>query len=655
MTLPLHENKWVNVGIGLALLLGLVACMLYVAGYFYLWYIKADPMTAGPLTVVRYWMHYGHRADVRSALMVCVGISSALVFVPIIAIVIPKGRSLHGEARFANEKEIKDAGLLGDNGIILGAISSGFLGLRKKYLMLAGQLGVLLAAPPRSGKGAGFVNTNMLNWNDSAVVLDIRQESYRVTSGFRRKHGQEVYLFNPLATDGRTCQWNPLTYVSEQPALRVNDLQKIASMLFPDPENGDPIWASSSRTLFLGLGLYVFETDGLPRTIGEMLRQIMVGDDGESISEYWQKVIEQRNDAGKPLSSTCQNALYDFILTSPNTLTSIRKTFTSTLELWLNPIVDAATSADSFDLRDLRKRRISLYIGVAPMDLERLKVILNLLFQQILEANTREMPEDNPALKHQLLLMMDEFTAIGKVPILARSVSFLGGYNIRLCIVIQSPSQLRAEYGADIAETIMTCMGAQIVFAPRETKHAKEIAEDLGTFGMKAESKTRPSGISRSTGSVNESEQKRDLLLPQEVKAIGKLKEIIFLEDTRPILAHKIRYWKDAVFKARLTDPAAVRQISFNLAPPPPPRAKKEDKAKQGAKAAGGEVRGLDPAHEGKPWREMAPITVQDMDRVDNLNLKDFSGDFDSIEIPGEPITDAEMDKVVNDFLATIE
>ena len=318
MTLPLHENRWVNASVALALLALSVVGVMYLAGYFYLFYIHSHPLRTMPLTFIRYWVHYGDRPDVHRALLVCLALGVAGVVAPIIGIALPRKKSLHGDARFATMKEIKEAGLLGAKGIILGVVICGFLGFSRKYLMLDGQLGVLLAAPPRSGKGAGFVNTNMLNWDDSAVVLDIRQESWRVTSGFRAAHGQECYLFNPLAEDGKTCQWNPLSYVNENPVYRINDLQKVANMLFPDPAQGDPFWSSSCRTLFLGLALYVFETDGLPKTIGEMLRQVMFGE-GESIGEHWKKIIEARDESEIPLSVTCQRALYDFIFTSGNT------------------------------------------------------------------------------------------------------------------------------------------------------------------------------------------------------------------------------------------------------------------------------------------------------------------------------------------------
>jgi len=151
------------------------------------------------------------------------------------------------------------------------------------------------------------------------------------------------------------------------------------------------------------------------------------------------------------------------------TASSIRKTFTSRLDLWLNPILDAATSGDDFDLRDLRKKRMSIYVGVNPDDLHRLRPVLSLLFQQALGLQTRELPERNPLLKYQVLMMLDEMTAPGRIPILAESISYLPGYNVRVVMIIHTPAQLREVYGTYNAETMLKSLAARIVFAPRTT------------------------------------------------------------------------------------------------------------------------------------------------------------------------------------------
>jgi type IV secretion system protein VirD4 len=342
---------------------------------------------------------------------------------------------------------------------------------------------------------------------------------------------------------------------------RVNDIQRIADMLYPDPPNVDPFWMASARSLFLGIALYLFETPSLPKTIGEVLRQGMASDN-EGFGQHWKRIIEGRN-RGRALSPQCVRALYDVIDLAPVTASSIRKTFTSRLDLWLNPMLDAATAENDFDLRDLRKKPISIYVGVNPDDLHRLRPVLNLFFQQSIGLQTRELPERNPALKHQVMMLLDEFTALGRIPIMAESISYLPGYNVRVVLVIQTPAQLREAYGANGAETMLKSLAARIVFAPKDFKDAREISDELGYTTVKAQSVSKPAfawlqGKGKRQPSISVSEQRRALLLPQEVKELGNDHAIIFYEGLRPIRCRKLRYYEDRRFRARLRAPPAV-------------------------------------------------------------------------------------------------
>lgn len=628
--------------VGAYCLILMIGCVigLYLAGYFFLFklhHAQFPPYRATPLTVIEYWTYYGHEPYTRRWLTICTvgGFVPAFFFVGVL--LAPVRRALHGDARFANRQEVSQANLLGDTGLILGKWG-------KRFILLSGQLGAICAAPPRSGKGAGLVQPNMLNWPDSVVLLDIRQESYRITSGFRSTFS-DTFLFNPVAEDGCTMQWNPLTYVREDPPLRINDLQKIGNMLSPDPAEGDPFWPASCRTLFLGIALYLFETPTLPKTFGEIVRQIMYGE-GETVGQHWKNLIEEREVSGEPLSSACKAALYDFIYTSGNTQSSIRKTFTAKLELWLNPLVDSATSGDSVDLRDLRSKRITIYVGVRPSDLDRMRLILNLFFEQILDLNTIEMPEENPALKFELLMLMDEFTAPGRMPTFAKTISFMGGYGIRPFIIIQGFSQLRAVYGADVAETIITCCGAMVAYAPKEQKHANEVSEMLGDLTVKAKSHSRQV-LRASAGSVNTSDVQRRLLKPQEVKEIGRGREIIFIENVKPILCSKISYWKDRAFKHRANRPIPIiPPIKILMSTTNGSCEQKQQKilaSEQDASVA--PMNATDRV-----------ITAADMQYLDQLSLTDYNVDFDHIEMPkSDLITDEEMKAVFNAFLQTID
>ena len=136
---------------------------------FFLWSIHLDPRAATPLTVLRFAYYYGSWPQVHGALVrSCLGGAGAVALSALVLLV-PRRRPLHGEARFATRREIAGAGLFDEHGIILGRLG-------RRCLMLAGQQGVVLAAPPRAGKGVGVVIPNLLNWPDSVICVDIKRD-----------------------------------------------------------------------------------------------------------------------------------------------------------------------------------------------------------------------------------------------------------------------------------------------------------------------------------------------------------------------------------------------------------------------------------------------------------------------------------------------
>ena len=641
-------RRWMKVAVAAAALL--LADTL--AGALFLWSMHADPRQATPLTLSRYGYYYGDRAEVRRRLWRSSALALSVVLVSAGTGFLPRRRPLHGDARFASQSEVAAAGLLGAEGIILGKRG-------RRCLMLAGQQGVALAAPPRAGKGTGVVVPNALNWPGSLVCVDIKRENWTITAGYRAACGQACYLFDPFAEDGRTARWNPFSYVSPEPLRRLNDLQRIAEMLYPDPPNVDPFWTASARSLFLGIALYLFETPSLPATIGEVLRQGMASDD-EGFGQHWKRLIEGRNSGSRPLSSQCVRALYDVIDLAPVTASSIRKTFTSRLDLWLNPILDAATAESDFDLRELRKKPMSIYVGVNPDDLHRLRPVLNLFFQQAIGLQTRELPERDPALKYQVMMLLDEFTALGRIPIIAEAISYLPGYNVRVVLVIQTPAQLREVYGIHNAETMLKSLAARIVFAPKDFADAREISDELGFTTVPVRTVSKPLGTSfdrRGARSKSQSVslQRRALLLPQEVKELGKEEAIVFYEGMRPIRCRKIRYFSDGRFRKRLLPPPAVplplgsaRAVRAHLVLESPSRPAEEPRTGESAPA---------PVRPQKEEVVIREATAEDIERIETLTLEDFATDFSKVPIPDKegPLSDGEIKSAVDAFLKALE
>ncbi len=509
--------------------------------------------------VPRWFWYYRADPDVRRWLTIGASVSGGFVLLCAIAALLRIRRPLHGAARWATEAELARGLLRASKGVILGAA-------RGRYLVFGGAEHVMLYAPTRSGKGVGVVVPNLLSWPHSLVTLDIKGENWDVTAGHRAAAGQTVYRFDPLSAEGATARFNPLAHIDRaDPVATLDELQKIAQMLFPEPQRADPFWAEAARTGFIGVGAFIAETEGLPFTLGEIFRQLTQG----SPKQRFPGLILDRARRGKPLSAGCVSALTDFCSASDNTFASIRQTITARMGLWLNPRVDQATSASDFDLRDLKRQAVSLYLAVSPDNLHRVAPLYNLLLQQLVDLNTRRLPppdKENP----ELLVVLDEFARLGHAAVLAHGFSFVAGYGIRLLAVIQSPSQLRGEYGPDLADEIMTNCGVEIVFAPKEIGVAKTLSERLGYYDQPARSRSRPFGLGAGRRTVTISDHRRALLLPQELLALGEDQLMVLRAGIPPVRGRKLRYYADRAFRGRVRPPPPVPRLRGAPAAPAP-------------------------------------------------------------------------------------
>jgi type IV secretion system protein VirD4 len=486
------------------------------------------------------------------------------------AVLMPKRRELHGSARFANEIELRKAGLLQADkpddeypSIVVGKYG-------KHFLLFRGQQFMFLAAPTRSGKGVGIVIPNLLHYRDSVVVLDLKEENFVKTAGFRAQCGQAVYKFAPDAEDFITDCWNPMAYVRDDPTFRVADLMGITNILYPP---SDDVWNSTAESLFLGLALYIMDTAKERENFNiATIKKYRVTLPFLADEQTFMKYVEERKPY-EPLSEECVQHLRSYAQTSEKMRSSIAITFDKPLAIYADPITARATRKNTFDMRDVRKRRMSIYVCIRPANIDKYGQLLNLFFQQLLVLNMHKMPQDDPEnLKYQCLLLLDEFPAMGRVAIIEKASAYMAGYNMRLLLVFQSKSQVKDKklYDETGAQTMLTNMACQVCYAPRDDQDAKDYSEMIGYMTEKGVSRSRQlSG--RGGSSQSESDQRRAVLLPQEVKAIGTDKEIISMENMPPALADKIFWFKEPVFQRRANQPLPLipdQKIATNAIEP---------------------------------------------------------------------------------------
>lgn len=490
---------------------------------------------------------------------------SVLVLLALIVFAKQK-ESLYGEARFANSGEIAKTGLFGDSknyvkrGIIVGKYGS-------KFLKFGGQQFVALGAPTRSGKGVGIVIPNLLHWEESAVVQDIKQECFDYTSKYRKeKLGQEVYLFNPFSA--RTHRYNPFTYIDMLDDEKADSqLMDLANIIYPSDDGKDAFWALQAQNLFIGLcylykdlvyteeGIDFLETHKLQVEFSFFgILQLSKGFDFEVDGEKYSG-FESTYEFLKSLEMLDQptiRRLSSYMnINSENTKSSVMASFNAPISAFEGETLKNATSDSDFDLRDLRKKKMTIYIGITPDQLKNSQFILNIFWSQLILLNTKELPQQNKELKYACLLLMDEFTAPGRIGILQTSVSFIAGYNLRLLTIYQSLSQLETPpplgYGKEGAKTLLTNHACQIFYAPREIEDAEAISKILGNKTVKQTSKSHNHGGSGG-GSRSISETHRALMLPQELREMPFENELITIDSGKPIKCNKAFYYSDPHF-----------------------------------------------------------------------------------------------------------
>ena len=510
-----------------------------------------------------YWWFYGfQQPTVGLWLKLSAGVSIGIPLLLIVVGVARKGlpgskRLLHGSTEWAGRSELRQNGLLaGFGGLYLGKLGS------RRYLRFDGPEHVACYAPTRSGKGVGLVIPNCLLYEASLICLDVKKENWAASAGIRARAGQRVYLFDPLSPDGRTARYNPLTYVRRGTIDAIDDIQRIAGMLFPEEQGNGKFFADSARSAFIGATAYLAETEGSNFSLGSVLRLFT----RTAAAAEMLDAMGERAAQGKPYSEPCMTALEDYLSGNADTVADIRKTVTSKLNLWINPRIDAATSESDFDLRDLRRHLCAIYVGVTPDNIARLQPLLSLFFQQFVDLTVQVLPQFDPKAKHQVLMLLDEFPLLGPMPVLANAFSYVAGYNIRMMLVMQSKAQLRdpALYGPDKATAILDNCGVEVVFGTKNNELAKELSDRLGNDTVSGVSRSGPQfwrAFRSKAANQTESDQARPLLLPQEILMLKQREAIVLRAAMHPCKVRRIRYFKDRFFRRLVIAPPSVQPI----------------------------------------------------------------------------------------------
>lgn len=456
----------------------------------------------------------------------------------------------YGSAAWAVERDTRNSGLLNDRGVFLGKTNTA-------YLRHDGPEHVLAFAPTRSGKGVGLVVPTLLTWTGSTVVHDIKGENWQLTAGWRAQFSH-CLLFNP--TDPRSAKYNPLLEVRKGPH-EVRDVQNIADVLV-DPEGAlekRNHWEKTGHSLLTGAILHVLHAEE-DKTLAHVA--IFLANPKRTI-EATLRIMMTTNHHGTKTEPKVHpevaSIAREMLNKSENELSGVVSTAMSFLEIYRDPIIAETTSRCDWRIADLKHagRPVSLYLVVPPSDISRTKPLIRLILNQIGRRLTEKLPDPNPTSKdgasdHQLLMMLDEFPALGRLDFFETAMAFMAGYGIRAYLIAQSLNQIEKAYGPN--NSILDNAHVRVAFATNDDRTARRISDTLGTSTeLRAQKNYAGHRLAPWLAHVMVSRQEtaRPLLTPGEVMQLPNDEALVLLAGTPPLRAKKLRYFEDENFTSR--------------------------------------------------------------------------------------------------------
>ena len=520
---------------------------------------------------------------VEDSMNVMFGCLTGIMLIVMIVMIIQdqkiKGNKyLHGSARWANIKDMEQAGLLHKKMpkgpvVYVGGVKDKSGNFR--YLVHGGPEHVLCFAPTRSGKGVGLVVPTMLSWSDSVVCNDIKGELWALTSGWRQKYLKSKVIRLEFSSVN-SAHWNPLDEIRIGTEYEVGDAQNLA-MLVVDPDGKgldgpDGHWKKTAFALYTGLILYVLYEAKNPMSpivkANFHTIDMILSDKTRSVKELWTAMKEHSN----PIVSAAGQDMLD---RPDEEAGSVLSTVKSNLSLFRDPIVAKNVESSDFSVRDLMHHDspVSLYLISQPSDKGRIRPMLRIFVCMCMRLLADKMEFKNgravKTYKHRLLMMLDEFPALGKMDIVQESLAFVAGYGIKCYLITQDLGQLYSAYGKD--ESITSNCHIQNCFPAIKDDTCAYISKMTGTTTIVKETKSKSGSGLKTNITRGIQEVKRELLTPGEVKSLpGSVKDskgmileagkmLIFAAGFPPIFGQQPLYFKDPIFSKRSAVPEAKK------------------------------------------------------------------------------------------------
>ncbi len=330
---------------------------------------------------------------------------------------------VHGSARWANVNEVRS--LVQPDGLIVGREN------RKggELLRYAGQQHLITIAPTRSGKGVGAIIPNLLTADRSVLCIDPKGENARVAVRARERFGP-VFVLDPFGVSGvSVAAFNPLDGLDEDSPDLAEDAALLADALVYDPpgQAGEAHWNEEAKALIAGVILYVVCHEEPDRRNLTAVRDLLTAAPDNFAAML--AIMQKSKCAGGLVARAANRHAGKTGREAAGVLSSAQR-HTHFLD---SRRMAAVLERSDFRFEDLKDRVCTVFLVLPPDRLGTHSRWLRLLVAQAIGSLARSTARsDEP-----VLLLLDEFAALGRLEPLEQAFGLMAGYGLQLWPILQ--------------------------------------------------------------------------------------------------------------------------------------------------------------------------------------------------------------------------
>lgn len=360
----------------------------------------------------------------------------------------------------------------------------------------------------RSAKNVSFIIPNLLIWEGSALVVDCKAENAMVTArrrGNGSKHctgmGQRVYILDPFGIAGRPddpfhdlqAQYNVLADLDPNDPRVIDQVNAIASsMIMIVPESGSTYWLEAARWLLKATILHVISSPDImddDRNLVHVYKLLCYGDREKKLfleeigadqippSHLLLFKAMEANSAFDDLIASTGETYADMVANAYKQYCGVIETLKVNLEFMDSPGMQECLMASSFSLEDLKDdpAGVTIYLCIP---FEMLETHFRWLRMLIIRAlSTFERQRYLPKAGQPVLMVLDEFAALQKMPSLQKGIAQMAGFGVKFLLAVQDLNQLKDVY-KDAWETFISNCGIRL-FLSNEDHFTRDYASKL--------------------------------------------------------------------------------------------------------------------------------------------------------------------------------